>query len=385
MKRVLLLFLLALSIVPSQAQRPFSKKNVDNEDLHLGAVKWGERKLRWDDFRAVNPTKGRTSSYVSLLAKPREKQKILDGIKYKYIDWDNYVIQNQSWMDANNMNESKLKHCQNQFALWVYLVRKMVVESVREMVSFDAQYSEMQRAFDEEIDRMNTLTDQGNNAQAVDSIADELAKKLTDAELNPRDMVRGLVPSKVYWMGDMGIIASVPFSDYHGASYGVSFGASYNRCKRLYGLDIDMSFFSKCKKQIFAKKGHIEEGNWLTCGAITSYFGYNIYNRDKVALTPFIGVGVRFFDGGERYEEYKEKNNVTYQCAGFSTGLGLMIDYKLKHTINLQTIFRIATETQLRVKPYFSVTRYGNGVGWVPAINIAVGINTKTYRMWGEE
>ena len=67
MKRVLLLFLLALSIVPSQAQRPFSKKNVDNEDLHLGAVKWGERKLRWDDFRAV---------------------------KYKYIGWENYVIQN---------------------------------------------------------------------------------------------------------------------------------------------------------------------------------------------------------------------------------------------------------------------------------------------------
>ena len=385
MKRALLQILLALCFVPLQAQITFSKINVDNDDLHYGMVKWGERKLRWDDFRATKPMNGKKSSYVSLLAKPREKQKILDGIKYKYIDWDNYVIQNKSWMDANNMNESKLKHCQNQFALWVYLVRKMVVESVREMVSFDAQYSEMQRAFDEEIDRMNTLTDQGNNAQAVDSIADELAKKLTDAELNPRDMVRGLVPSKVYWMGDMGILASVPFSDYHGASYGVSFGASYNRCKRLYGLDIDMSFFSKCKKQILAKKGHIEEGNWLTCGAITSYFGYNIYNRDKVALTPFIGVGVRFFDGGERYEEYKEKNNVTYQCAGFSTGLGLMIDYKLKHTINLQSIFRIATETQLRVKPYFSVTRYGNGVGWVPAINIAVGINTKTYRMWGEE
>jgi hypothetical protein len=248
----------------------------------------------------------------------------------------------------------------------------------------------MQRAFDEEIDRMNTLTDQGNNAQAVDSIADELSKKLTDAELNPRDMVRGLVPSKVYWMGDMGIIASVPFSDYHGASYGVSFGASYNRCKRLYGLDIDMSFFSKCKKQILAKKGHIEEGDWLICGAITSYFGYNVYNRDKVALTPFIGVGVRFFDGGERYEEYiknKNRKHVMYECAGFSTGLGMMIDYKLKHTINSRFKYMgiDATETQLRVKPYICVTRYGDGIGWVPAINIAVGINTKTYRMWGEK
>ena len=387
MKRVLLLFLLALSIVPSQAQRPFSKKNVDNEDLHLGAVKWGERKLRWDDFRAVNPTKGRTSSYVSLEAIPKEKEKILNGIKYKYIGWENYVIQNNSWLDVKNMNESKLKHCQNQFDLWEFLVRKVAVEYPRKQnVSLDAQYSEMQRAFDEEIDRMNIVTNQGNNAQAVDSIADELAKKLTDEELDPRDLVRGLVPSKVYWMGDMGIIASVPFSDYQGTSYGVSFGASYNRCKRLYGLDIDMSFFSKCKKQILAKKGHIEEGDWPICGAITSYFGYNVYNRDKVALTPFIGVGVRFFDGGERYEEYiknKNRKHVMYECAGFSTGLGMMIDYKLKHTINSRFKYMgiDATETQLRVKPYISVTRYGDGIGWVPAINLAVGVNTKTYRM----
>ena len=89
------------------------------------------------------------------------------------------VIQNQSWMDANNMNESKLKHCQNQFALWVYLVRKVAIDyPKRQGVSLDAQYSEMQRAFDEEIDRMNTLTDQGNNAQAVDSIA-EVGKENT--------------------------------------------------------------------------------------------------------------------------------------------------------------------------------------------------------------
>jgi hypothetical protein len=307
-----------------------------------------------------------------------------DGIKYKYIGRENYAIQGQSWIDTKNMNESKLKHCQNQFDLWEFLVRKVAVESEKQGVDFDKQY--LQRAFDEEIDRMNIVTNQGNNAQAVDSIADELAKKLTDEEFDPRDMTRGLEPSKVYWMGDVGILASVPFSDYHGASYGVSFGASYNRCKRLYGLDIDLSFFSKCKKQILAKKGHIDEGDWLTCGAITSYFGYNVYNRDKVALTPFIGVGVRFFDGGERYEEYiknKNRKHVMYECAGFSTGLGMMIDYKLKHTINSRFKYMgiDATETQLRVKPYICVTRYGDGIGWVPAINLAVGVNTKTYRM----
>ena len=143
MKRVLLQILFALCFVPSQAQ-----KVSDNDDIHYGMVKWGERKLRWDDFRAKNPKKGKFSSYVDLLAKPKEKEKILDGIKYKYIGWENFVIQKESWMDANNMNESKLKHCQNLFDLWEYLIRKVAVEYPRKQaVSLDDLYSELQKAF----------------------------------------------------------------------------------------------------------------------------------------------------------------------------------------------------------------------------------------------
>lgn len=381
MKRILLHILLALCFVPSQAQ------DSPTGNLYYGVVKWGDRKLRWDDFRAKNPKNGKTSSYVGLVAKPKPKTKIVDGIKYKYTDWENFVIQKESWMDANNMNESKLKHCQNQFDLWEYLVRKVAVDYPRKQdVSLDMQYYEMQKTFDAEIDRMNKLTNHGNNSQAVDSIADELAKKLTDAELNPRDIVDGLVPSKVYWMADIGLMVNIPSSDYLPASYGLSFGCSYNRCKRLYGLDVDLSFLGKCKKQILAKKGHIEKGDWLCCAGLTAYFGYNVYNRDKVALTPFIGAGIRLFDGGDMYEEYirnKDWKNEMYESVGFSMGVGMMIDYKYKHTINSR--FKVmgleATETQLRVKPYLSFTRYGDGVGWVPAINLAVGINTKTYRM----
>ena len=382
MKRALLQILLALCFVPSQAQ-----KVSDNDDMHYGMVKWGERKLRWDDFRAANPMKGRTSSYVGLVAKPKEMTKIIDGIKYKYVGWDNYVIQNRSWMDANNMNESKLRHCQNQFDLWEYLIRKVAIEFPRKQnIGLGEQYIEMQKTFDEEIDWMNKVTDQGNNSQVVDSIAYELAKKLTCDEVDPRDILRGFVPSKVYWMGDMGFLVSAPFSEYQAMSYGFSLGCSYNRCKRLYGIDMELSFLSKCKKQILAKEGHIEEGDWLCCGAFTFCFGYNVYNIDKVALTPFVGAGLRFFNGGDRYEEYirnKDHKHEMYGCSGFSMGAGMMIDYKLKHTIDSRFKYKglEATETQLRVKPYVNVTRYGDGIGWVPAINLAVGVNTKTYRM----
>ena len=103
------------------------------------------------------------------------------------------MIQNRSWMDANNMNESKLRHCLNQFDLWEYLIRKVAIEFPRKQnIGLGEQYIEMQKTFDEEIDWMNKVTDQGNNSQVVDSIAYELAKKLTCDEVDPRDILRDL-------------------------------------------------------------------------------------------------------------------------------------------------------------------------------------------------
>ena len=307
MKRILLQILLALCIVPSQAQ------DSPTGDLYYGVVKWGDRKLRWDDFRAKNPKNGKTSSYVGLVAKPKPKTKIVDGIKYKYTDWENFVIQKESWMDANNMNESKLKHCQNQFDLWEYLVRKVAVDYPRKQdVSLDMQYYEMQKTFDAEIDKMNKLTNHGNNAQVVDSIADELAKELSEKELDPRDIVKGYEPSKVYWMSDVGLVMNVPFTGYASPAVGFSGGVSYNRNRFLFGLDFDMTF-GKCTKQILAKKGHIEDGDWLSHGGFTHYFGYNVYNWNKKSFTPFIGAGVRFFYGGEKYEEYRKRQ--AYTCS----------------------------------------------------------------------
>ena len=100
-------------------------------------------------------------------------------------------------------------------------------------------------------------------------------------------------------------------------------------------------------------------------------------------LAAFVTLAPVFRRSGGTIVENKNRKHVMYEYAGFSMGAGMMIDYKLKHTINSR--FKgwgvDATETQLRVKPYFNFTLYNNGIGWVPAINLAVGVNTKTYRM----
>ena len=379
--RILLPMLLALCSVSSYAQNT-SKKWADDDDLHIGMVKWSERKLRWDDFRASNPRMDKNSSHIALYAKPRSKSKVVDGINYKYIDWESYMVQNKSWQDAHDMNESKLKHCQNLFDLWELLVRYSTIEYAQRDLS--AQYSNLNKTYGEEADWMEKVTDHGLKTEVVDSIANELAMKLAEKELNPADIVEGYAPSRVSWMLDAAIVLNVPFSNNLSMSYGFSGGCSYNRNDHLMGFDIDMTFAGKSRMQILAKKGHIEDGDRLLHGGMTFYYGYNVYDRNSLSLTPFIGAGVRFFDGGEMYEEFRTKNNKEMECAGFSFGAGVMTDFKLKHTINSRYTYltRIeATETKIRVKPYLSFTRYGKGVGWVTALNLCVGINGKSYKM----
>lgn len=389
MKRILLQIVLALCIVPMQAQKTSSKKYMDNDDIHYGMVKWGERKLRWDDFRGAKPMSDRTSSVVKLYAQPKFQKIKKDDIWYKYNVWECFFVQEQSWIDTKNMNESKLKLCQNKFDMWEILAREVAVEYPRmQFESLEAQYTDMRKKFDEESEWMERATNHGNNAQVVDSIADELAKELADKEFDPRDIVKGYEPSIVSWMLDVGLVVNVPFTEYTSPAVGFSGGMSYNRKGFLYGLDIDMAFASKCKKQILAKKGHVEDGDRLIHGGITFYFGYNAYNRNKKSYTPFIGAGVRFINGGEKYEEYWPKNvkndmDKRYELAGFSVGVGVMADFKVKHTVNMSyKLFSMeSTETHVRVKPYFSLTNYPKPLGWTPALNLCVGVNGKSYRM----
>lgn len=382
-KKVLLVVSMMFCFGTSSAQI-FKLRNNAGSDTYFGLVKWSDRKLRWDDFKGHKPaTMSKKASYISLKSMPVEQKKEIDGIYYKYIDFESYMVQNASWLDAKDINDSRLKLCQNQFDVWEYLGRERAIRYAQSQSSSNLVWEEMTMDFERLAKEMDVITDYGRNGKAVDSIANELAKVLPTKELDPRELSKGLKPSIVNWQGDVGLVCGYPFSDYLSMTYGFSGGISYNRKKMLYGFDLDVAL-CKSNKHIFASKGEIKEGDVLFHGGMTLYLGYNAYNRNKVSLTPFVGAGVRFLDGGDKYEEYQEgKNDKIIELAGFSTGVGMMIDYKIKHTINSKDRWMgiIATETQIRVKPYFSITNYRNDLGWVPAINLSVGINGKSYRM----
>lgn len=369
MKRILLPLFMVLSFAPSQAQ------NTDDDNMHPSMVKWSDRKLRWDDFKGTKPMLSDDDdiAHLSLYLESKECTKKVDGIVYKYYGYDTYMDQKESWIAHQNRSESVLKHYQNQFDLWECLAREYI-----NGVAVVNSFSRVREQFDKEAKVMNKKTNNGEKKAMVDSIADYLADRLHGIELDPIKIVADYVDNKWAYAFNFGFSSHFPLdTEYQKSSYGFCVGYDIFIKKFMFGMDFDAEFGSKCRKTIHADKGDVEVGDKLENGGLTVFGGYNVINGRSFALTPYANLGVRFMNGGEKY---KEENNKYIVTNGFTAGIGFMADFIFRRTINMRNIFwSVAkSEQSIRVKPYFSISNYRHGIGWIPEINISVAYNIKT-------
>ena len=368
MKRILLPLFMVLSFAPSQAQ------NTDDDNMHPSMVKWSDRKLRWDDFKGTKPMLSDDDdiAHLSLYLESKECTKKVDGIVYKYYGYDTYMDQKESWIAHQNRSESVLKHYQNQFDLWECLAREYI-----NGVTVVNSFSRVREQFDKEAKVMNKKTNNGEKKAMVDSIADYLADRLHGIELDPIKIVADYVDNKWAYAFNFGFSSHFPLdTEYQKGSYGFCVGYDIFIKKFVFGMDFDAEFGSKCRKTIHADKGDVEVGDKLENGGLTVFGGYNVINGRSFALTPYANLGVRFMNGGEKY---KEENNKYIVTNGFTAGIGFMADFIFRRTINMRNIFwSVAkSEQSIRVKPYFSISNYRHGIGWIPEINISVAYNIK--------
>ena len=369
MKRILLPLFMVLSFAPSQAQ------NTDDDNMHPSMVKWSDRKLRWDDFKGTKPMLSDDDdiAHLSLYLESKECTKKVDGIVDKYYGYDTYMDQKESWIAHQNRSEYVLKHYQNQFDLWECLAREYI-----NGVTVVNSFSRVREQFDKEAKVMNKKTNNGEKKAMVDSIADYLADRLHGIELDPIKIVADYVANKWAYAFNFGFSSHFPLdTEYQKGSYGFCVGYDIFIKKFVFGMDFDAEFGSKCRKTIHADKGDVEVGDKLENGGLTVFGGYNVINGRSFALTPYANLGVRFMNGGEKY---KEENNKYIVTNGFTAGIGFMADFIFRRTINMRNIFwSVAkSEQSIRVKPYFSISNYRHGIGWIPEINISVAYNIKT-------
>lgn len=159
----------------------------------------------------------------------------------------------------------------------------------------------------------------------------------------------------------------LPKSDYvdGGAGFHLLYGGNVTGRHDVM-LDFDCNFGLKCQKDMFGNNGVIHKGDRVVSVSFNSFYGVRARQFPFGNLTPIAGIGVRSYNGGERYEECREEDDPAWmEKVGFSLNLGFLMDF--------HPIIQCRSNNQsLRLMPYFSISKYGHDVGLVPSANLSL-------------
>ena len=159
----------------------------------------------------------------------------------------------------------------------------------------------------------------------------------------------------------------LPQSDYvdGGAGFNLLFGGNVAGRHDVM-LNFDCNFGLKCQKDMYGNNGVIRQGDRVVSISLNTFYGVRARQLPSCNLTPIAGIGVRSYNGGERYEECREEDDPAWmEKVGFSMNLGLLMDF---HPF----IQCRSNDQSIRFMPYFSLSKYVHDVGLVPSANLSL-------------
>ncbi len=338
---------------------------------------WEGNKVQWSDFWSKTPVSDSLVVEYAYMAEPKFCIKKVNGVKYEYITYNSYFNRSLSWVKPDVKTPTLLKMSQTDFDLWELCGRKSVADyynganaNIEDVFKFYKNLC---------LKRQNELyrsTGRGTDAEKVDEWAEEVAKELDEYEFSVEEYANTCEP-KGRGFFSFGLTSHIPFSDYVTPLYGLDMGFALECKKSWFGMDLSLYGLGKCNEAICGKKGRIDEGDEVFGVSMSLLYGYNVVNQGKTELTPYVGVGLKTYDGGELYEEYHRDNSANkFEKAGFSLGVGTMANFSLSRGITLLPNHKCRiNDTSLQVKPYFCMTYFGGDLGWVPSINCSVSVS----------
>ncbi|MBR3530851.1 MAG: hypothetical protein IKN83_05730 [Bacteroidaceae bacterium] len=348
-------------------------------------VPWKDRPLTWNDFKASYPTKDTLAYEVSYHASPRIEKKKIGNTTYEYYLYDSYVNTAESWVNPTYKTNDLLKLTQANFDLWELCCRKAIMEySSLTEANIDEIFDFHKRLCLRRQDEHYNLSSRGTDHAAVERFAEEVKGELAHTVYHPEEYVAPLEINRgIYYA--IGVESHIPFSDYFKPFFGmtVSLGGYLNK-NSMVGMEANFTGFGKCKQNIYSKKGMMEKGEEAMNYSLSLIYGRYLMSGGSVDLMPYVGLGVRSYQGGEVYPEYHRdnKNNQIHRT-GISMGIGMMTDFNLKRKVMFRTRSSSIEQlnTCIRLRPYFNVTYYPRTLGWVPALNIGVEFCQKGYKL----
>lgn len=359
---------------------------------------WEAGPLTLDEFqgKAKADTTIYNFGYTTRLT--RERQKI-GNTTYNYPKFISYFDQTESWINPRFRNDAMLKFNQNIFDLVELYTRRATIDYnmqntySREAISMkegahyidekigpeEVQYF-YRRELQKKVDEMEVDTRKGTDASKLPYYAADIALDLERTYFDPEKAIENAttgLTGELY----IGASASFPKSDYFTSAYGINMGLSFGYNRHLWSLDMSFGFTSDAKQDIETSKGWILEDDDINY--LQGYLTYAFCNKrtSYIQTFPFAGIGVHEFS---LPKENKDDDNDRPTKTGFSLCAGMMFDIILQRNVSINPNFSNnkadVTYHAIRIKPYFSMTRY-NDLGWNPAINLCITYNFGGYSL----
>ena len=267
----------------------------------MGQIKshtWDMGPLTWNDFQHKTTLNGHRSFLEYYMGIEPSRKKI-DGVLYVRPSAYAFVSPEYSWADTAQRTPALLRYNQAAFGLMEVYRRRLE----RRLSTADLFVDEQQvldntmRQLNEDIDRLESETAQGDDSSALGQWERDIARQLDS--LHPLD-IYSHTDAPFRW----GMAVSCGFSGVGGNlhryfSNGMGLGFYFDMGVRRHFLTFGFSFAgSRCRDTVYdihSTPGNDQDlwtGDRLAVLDLFAAYGFSVLDNARCRLTPFVGYGL---------------------------------------------------------------------------------------------
>lgn len=175
-----------------------------------------------------------------------------------------------------------------------------------------------------------------------------------------------------------GVTSHTPFINALGTGAGIHIGGGIFIKRHMIGGEVDMTMGGGIHDNIYTTDGVIDKYDCLVPNGMNLRYGYRVFRSRKVDITPFLGVGGNYYKF--KCYDYTDMDNIkkSHICTkGVSLGFGCAFDYVFLRNRDA----KYDESHRITIRPYLNYTHHNKGLGWVPALNIAINYSFNSFHL----
>lgn len=350
--------------------------NIFAQIENSSVVKWGERKLRWDDFKGISLQNSNDVTYLSYTIGYRTFEREIENVNIKWFETYAYIDKYASWVKDNFKNDILLRYNQTIFDIVELYTRKFQYQINESSLSGHLMVQKIDQLLRENSSqckmRLATFYYETENGTQIEAVKKWSSNIVTELDQTPKIVVPPYEVSN-FGLGltfDLGYgFLTSPMRNNFSNTFNISYGFDFEYDPIVIYLRGILGF-STMNNNLIHKNYEWIKNSSIGLALLDATIGYPIYDVNKIKITPFLGYGVTEFTNKDLQEVTE-----TYRLTDTNFSFGINLDYHFVKNINLidHFWFREKSGWILRARITTMPFDYGNELnGW--SINFTVGV-----------